>query len=349
MDPASLDDFFPSDRQRYYISMLQKREGLTRRRAECFVRLWAYLLLKQQALVGKPLHPITRLYLPEESIPCTLREMSVLFYGHDDRGSDRAAGVMLTRLVDLQLLDKSFDGQTLCLYVRSLPELVAQPQPEEVAELFMDAFNPRTDAVPVGSQLINTHIEIFKDPNAALKVAKAMRAWEQQYPTGMRVLRRSDPPSIAGAYVLYPVTNDSEANFFKPPSASFYLSNEQSGDVFQMAAPGDPSCMSAYIRVWTIDPAALKIATLCLLLEDMQQTLRQMQSDYPQLCDLYGLIVHPRHLELQRALEFELVYRETERPYGWMYVPIDRFVAMDIRQAMTSFKIEETSEFNILE
>ncbi len=171
MDPESLDEFFPATRQRYYVSMFQKREGLTRRRAEYFVRLWAYLILKErEELDGKPPAPIVRLYPLRGAVSCTLREAAAVFYS-DDQGSDRAASSMLDCLVELGLLDKEFDGQTLCFHVRFIPELStspqAPPQAEPLIKLFTDSFNPRTDAVSVANLLTRTHVEIFKDVDDA--------------------------------------------------------------------------------------------------------------------------------------------------------------------------------------
>jgi hypothetical protein len=45
MNPASIDQWFPVEQQRKYVSQLKGRVGVTRRRAEYFVKLWAYLLL----------------------------------------------------------------------------------------------------------------------------------------------------------------------------------------------------------------------------------------------------------------------------------------------------------------
>ncbi|NEP46313.1 MAG: hypothetical protein F6K35_46795, partial [Okeania sp. SIO2H7] len=45
--PDQLNQWFPHHRQQEYVSLLMGRVGLTRRRAECFVRLWAYVWLKQ--------------------------------------------------------------------------------------------------------------------------------------------------------------------------------------------------------------------------------------------------------------------------------------------------------------
>ena len=47
MTPEILDQFFSKPQQQQYVQRLLGRVGLTRRRADCFVRLWAYLQLKQ--------------------------------------------------------------------------------------------------------------------------------------------------------------------------------------------------------------------------------------------------------------------------------------------------------------
>ncbi|MER3589642.1 MAG: hypothetical protein C4322_18570, partial [Mastigocladus sp. ERB_26_1] len=74
MNPASIDEWFPIEQQRKYVSQVKGRVGITRRRAECFVKLWAYLFLKQQQELGKQLQlPLTELSLPEGFVACTHR------------------------------------------------------------------------------------------------------------------------------------------------------------------------------------------------------------------------------------------------------------------------------------
>ena len=339
MNPRLLDSLFPLDRQKLYASMLQKRGGLTRRRAECFVRLWAYLLLKkQEELKGTPPQPLVSLEPPEGSIACTHREAAELFYGDQERGSDRAAGMMIDRLAALGLLEKQYDGQTLCLEVRSLPELTLL-QVEEPVELFMDDFNPRTDAIPVAYLYARSYAELVRDGSVVAKIARVLRAWAQQYPTGIRVIRRADNLNVAGIAILFPVSSESEFNFFQPPSKSFYLTSDNPIDPFTMATVGDESCTSVYVRAWIIDPIFFNPATLYQLLEDSQKTLKRMQSDFPQLCDLYSIIIHPVHEELRRVLGFERIYQDTQRSYSWVYLAADRFINLDIKQALNNLKI----------
>lgn len=338
--PELLERFFPAAQQRIYMSMLMKRGGLTRRRAEYFVRLWAYLLLKQRQSTGVQLtKPLTQLHSTDGLIACTHREAAELFYGDQERGSDRAAGMMIDRFVALGLLEKQFDGQTLCLQIRSLPELETPLQPEIAVTLIPDAFNPRTDTIPIANLIARTYAELMKDvAKASHKIVKALRSWAQQYPKGLRVLRRSDNLNPVGISVLYPVASESEMHFFQPPSKSFYLSSESEIDPFIMAIAGDETCTSVYIRSWVIDTPYLQTENICLLLEDSRETLLQMQQDFPNLCDIYSLILHPLYEDLRLALGFQKTFQDTQRSYHWVYLALDRFLAVDIEQALSKMK-----------
>lgn len=340
LEPDSLEQFFPLAQQRVYMTMLMGRGGLTRRRAEYFVRLWAYLLLKQQQLLGLRLsQPVTQLHATNGSIACTHREAAALFYGNQERGSDRAAGMMIDRFVALGLLEKQFDGQTLCLQIRSMPELERPLQPEIAVTLLADAFNPRTDTIPIANLIARTYGELMKDiAKASHKIAQALRSWARQYPQGLRVLRRTDNLNPIGISVLYPVTNESEISFFQPPSKSFYLSSESDVDPFIMAAAGDEHCTSVYIRSWVIDTPYLQSENIVLLLEDTRKTLLQMQQDFPNLCDIYSLILHPLYEDLRLALGFQRTFQDTQRSYHWVYLALDRFLALDIEQALSKMK-----------
>src|SRR6478672_2634762 len=141
LKPELLDQWFPLQRQQHYVSLWMGRVGLTRRRAECLVQLWAYLFLKQKSQLGQlPKAPITDLETLDGLVPCTHREAAELFYDKKERGSDRAAGMMIDRLAALGLIEKKFDGHTICIGIRPLP-----PAPEQklsLPEVVSDAFNP---------------------------------------------------------------------------------------------------------------------------------------------------------------------------------------------------------------
>lgn len=342
MLPELVDRLFPIEIQRPYVAMIQRRGGLTRRKAEYFVRLWAYLFLKQEELNGRlPAH-LKELHAPAGLISCTHREAADLFYRNQDRGSDRAAGMMIDRLVALGLLDKQFDGNSLCLQIRSLPELEL-PNPQQPVELFADAFNPRTDAISVANLYTRNYASLMRDGVAMSKVAKVLRIWAQQYATGMRVLRRSDNHSVVAASVLFPVASESEAYFFQQPSRSLYLTTDNPTDPFIMATPGDQTCLAIYIRAWVIDQPYLTVATLCQLLEDAQQTLLKIRDDYPEICDLYSLIVHPIYEKLRHVLGFERICEDNQKSFAWIHGSLDRFLETDMKQALLNLRIGDAS------
>ncbi|HEY9300588.1 MAG TPA: hypothetical protein VIQ31_30340, partial [Phormidium sp.] len=205
MTPEYLEKWFPIEQQRNYISMLVKRGGLTKRRAEYFVRLWAYLLVKQLQESGRPLvQPLTKLELPQGWVACTHKEAAELFYGEKDRGGDRAAGMMIDQLAALGLIEKHFDGNTTCIQI--VPGCVDPlPEPVKPVELIIDDFNLRTDAVPVANLIDRHYVQTAKDATATpYQITQTLRYWAKQYSTGMRVLRRSDNLHPVGISIIYP-------------------------------------------------------------------------------------------------------------------------------------------------
>jgi hypothetical protein len=341
--PALLDQWFPTERQRYYIQELQKQRGLTRRRAECFIRLWAYLMLKQHERL--PESPMLHLTPLEGAIPCTHREAAGLFYMDSDRGSDRAAGMMLDQLAQVGLLQKTFDGNTISVSIRTLPELVQLSPSDTVITYQIGPFNPRTDTVPVASFLANNYSWINLNRAAiAHKVTKLLRQWIQQYPTGMRVLRRCDTQQAVGFYVFYPTASTSEENFFLPPSLSIHISNiDIAADPIQIAFPGDPTCLSVFIRSWIIDTPYMSHASLCLFLRDAQATLIEMRKDFPNLCDLYALPIHPSHEMLAKTLGFQRTFQDPDPQSSvcWMHLAIDHFLEVDIETAVSRLPLSK--------
>lgn len=345
LETEYLNQFFPPEQQQKYVSALLERGGLTRRRAECFVRLWAYLLLKQSLRSPQqPITPLTQLHPTDDLVSCTHREAAELFYGDQNRGSDRAAGMMIDQLVALGLLEKRFDGQTLCLKIRPLPELRVAAKRLEPIVLKPDSFNPRTDAIPVAGLIRQTYAMAAEDtPASPQRIARILRQWAQSYPLGLRVLRRCDNLNPVGVAILYPTAHDSEEIFSRPPSKSFYLTSNLEVDPVKMAHLGDPNCLSVYIRAWIIDPTFLQHQYICEFLCDMQQTLTQMQADFPNLCDLYSPVIHPLYEELRIALGFQKTC-EDRMPFYWAYLSLDRYLALDIEHALTSFKLAHTPE-----
>ncbi len=338
LTPAHLDRWFSRDQQTTYVGLLQGRGGLTRRRAEYFVRLWAYLLLKQQCLAQQAVQPLQELRPLDELVSCTHREAAEVFYGEQERGSDRAAGMMIDQLVTLGLLEKRFDGQTLCLRVRPLPELAITPKVEVPVELLVEQFNPRTDAIPIAGLIRQTYAMAADDSSISLqRIARILRQWSQAYPLGLRVLRRCDNHNPVGISILYPTAIASEDVFSRPPVKSFYLTTNVDTDPVELAKPGDPDCMSVYVRAWLLDPGYLKPPYLGLLLKDTQSTLAEMQADFPNLCDIYSPVIHPLYEELRIVLGFQKTCEE-HRPFHWVYLSLDRYLALDIDQALSQLQ-----------
>jgi hypothetical protein len=327
MDKFLLDTWFPVEQQRVVMTELLRRVGLTRIRADYFLQLWIYLLVKQTPAL-KP--PLLRLELLTEPMICTHREAANLFYGEKDQGSDRAAGLMLDKLTALGLIRKSFDGNTTRIEILPIPELLSAPQAHpSIAVVKPDAFDPRCDAIPVAHLLATNYNWMNRHLHATPhRIAKLLRSWNQQYPTGMRVLRRIDNQNPVGFYLLYPVASDSEANFFQDPNRGLHFSSEHEIDPFVMAQAGDRSCLAVYIRSWVIDAPYIQ-PYQAHLLQDAQQVMHQMKQDFPNLCDLYSMIMHPTYEALAASLGFQKMRNSPSSIY-WMYLALDRFLALSL-------------------
>lgn len=342
-DPGNLEHFFSQAHQRRYVAKLLGRGGITRRRAEYFIRLWAYLLLKQtHDLAPKTFEPLVNLRPTEGLVSCTHREAAELFYGQQERGSDRAAGMMIDQLAALGLLEKRFDGQTLCLGIRPLPELIAE-KTELPSVLVPDQFNPRTDAIPVANLIRQTYAMAADDSAISpQRIARILRQWSQDYPKGIRVLRRADNLNPVGVAILYPTTIQSEEVFSCLPGKSFFLTSNIAVDPVEMAPVGDKNCLAVYIRAWVIDINYLQPHHICEFQKDTQKALRQMQADFPNLCDLYSPVIHPLYEELRMLLGFQRTSEE-HRPFYWIYLALDRYLELNIDTALANLRLGSIS------
>ncbi|MEM7555873.1 MAG: hypothetical protein AAF378_17605 [Cyanobacteria bacterium P01_A01_bin.84] len=343
MNPAKINEWFPFEQQHKHVSLLKGRVNITRARAEYFLKLWAYLFIKQQEEKGNELKPpLKTLSLPEGFIPCTHKEAHELFYSNQDRGSERAAGMMLDKLAALGLIEKDFDGNTTCIRICSpflnINDLDTTP---ESTQLIPDNFNPRTDTIPVTSFLVRYYDwmnrKVITAPNRLIHI---LREWADKYPKGMRVLRCSKTQNPVGFYALYPVAKESEQNFFLPPRKSLYLSTDSEVDPMTMALPGDKNCTCVHLRSWYIDSPYRKKDYFCKLLQDAKQTLREMQTDFPYLCDIYTLPLHPADEPLASAMGFQKISQDSQISICWMYLPLDKYLALDINQAASNLKFE---------
>jgi hypothetical protein len=330
MNDIQVNQWFPLDRQRAAIAQLLQQVGITRIRAEYFIRLWVYLLVKQaqaQNLTAKP--PLAGLALLSEPVICTYREAANLFYGEKDQGSDRAAGLMIDKFAALGLIRKYFDGNTTSIEILPIPSLLSAPSPQLAVEVKPDAFNLRSDAVPVAYLLAANYNWMNRSlQTTPHRIAKLLRSWNQQYAIGMRVLRRMDNENPVGFYLLYPVASESEVYFFHDPNRGLHFSSESETDPFVMAVPGDEQCLALFIRSWVIESPYVSTHQ-SIFLKDAQQVLHQMKHDFPNLCDLYSMIMHPTYEALATSLGFQKMRNSPSSIY-WMYRSLDRFLALEI-------------------
>jgi hypothetical protein len=62
-----------------------------------------------------------------------------------------------------------------------------------------------------------------------------------------------------------------------------------------------------------------------------------MQADFPNLCDLYLMIIHPVYSDesLALTLGFERIGGDVMSPTYWMYKPVNQFLALDIPKILS--------------
>ena len=336
MQPKELELWLDRDRQQQILDRLVERLGLTRARGECFLRLWIYLLVKEQTERNPQLKPpLLALTLLDRSVSCSHREAAELFYSDRDRGSDRSAGMMLDKLAALGLIQKQFDGNISRIKILAIP---ADLEPEIVKEIAVKiaVFDPRCDAIPIANLLATNYNWMNHNTEATPhRIVNILRQWARQYGRGMRVLRRQDNLNPIGFYIMYPTAAISVPNFFIAPSKSLHLSAIGDADPFVMAESGDLDCVSIYIRSWAIDREYLDRYRV-LLLEDTQKTLIEMQQDFPNACDLYTMIIHPSYEYQASALGFQHMSRDRQLSLYWMYLPLDRFLGLNIADCFPS-------------
>ena len=333
LDLETLNQWLPPRLYQKHLSLVMARVGMTKRRAECFLRLWLYLLLKercQQLLLTTP--PLTSLTFPGGLIECSCREAAKIFYGDQERGSDRSAGMMLDKLVALGLIRKQFDGNCTQIELLPLPELLdLEKMPTSVPTATPDDFDPRCDAIPIANLLSNNYNWLSRNTEAVpYRIANILRDWAARYGTGMRVLRRHDNQNPVGFYVLYPTQRDSEINFFAAPSRGLHLSQVADVDPFKVASSGDLHCRAVFVRSFMVEKL-YQLPCQVAFLQDAQITLTKMRQDFPNLMDMYTLIIHPSYAELARSLGFQKTGADPKLPIQWMYQAVDRFIALDIQ------------------
>lgn len=333
---GSVCDWFPPTQQDVYIDTIVGQYSLTRRQATYFVRLWAYACLQQNGWKDSHLNHLNR-YV--ETFFCSHREAADLFYSDHPRGSERSAGMMIDQLVAKHLVKREpFDGGPTRMRLKIPDSFLPKTDRFESAPLYADTLNARNDAPVVASFLEEAYSWVSdKAENISYKMTKVLRQWSTLCPEGLRVLRQeSDDEPVAFA-ALYPVHADSEEKLHLPPSLGLHLSTLNNEDPFKVAFPGDETCYAVFVRSWEIKDEYWNYSTTCQFLQDSQATLRHMQGSFPKLCDLYTITINPRTEALALALGFKQMRADKKSSIYWLYMPLDRFLALDCDEVMADF------------
>lgn len=341
MNIDELSLWFSEERQSTVVERLIASQGvgLTEKRAKYLVRLCAYLCIKQRR-ESQPdaVPPLQSLLPPKQFMNCTHADAHQLFYSDQDRGSERAAGAMLKALKDLGFIKSRFTGNTTQILIKPIPQLINEVQQASAIILEVDDFNPRGDAVPISALLADNYNWMNRnDRSIPQRICELLRQWAVQYGKGMRVLRRADNQNPVGFYLLFPITKGSESVLYGLPNEGLHLGSLNEDDPFEMAKPSDENCTSLFVRSWVISEDYRQEYT-GVFLEDVQLTLGKIQQDFPNLCDLWTLIIHPRYDRLASRVGFQRYNQRTGNTLYWMYQSYDRFMTLDMKTAMRDFQ-----------
>ncbi len=332
---ADVNSWFPLKLQTCYAERIIGQSGLTPKQATYFVRLWGYGYLKQEGMQKAPIKSLCRRV---QSFYCARSEAADLFYPDGERGSHRSAGLMLDRLVSKKLLRReTFEGSITRLSLH-IPDGFLLLGTSQVNELYADAFNVRSDTPLVADFLEELYGFDNKRPeDMAHQIKKGLRQWARQYCTGLRVIRQASDDSPVGFAAFFPTNAVSEKKFSMAPSASLHLSRLADVDPIEVASPGDKECYAVYIRGWQLHPDMWSYEAAGLLFQDSQNTLKQMQEDFPNLCDIYSITIHPRLEAFALTLGFKALKSDSDSSLRWLYMSLDKFLALDYEDALLNF------------
>lgn len=340
---TDVNRWFPPQHQGRYVQTLVGQSGLTRRQATCFVRLWAYGYLKQSCSESSTPVSLSELDRYVDTFPCSHSEAADLFYCDQARGSERSAGMMIDQLVAKHLVRREpFDGGPTRLTLQIPDGFVPQTSIPHSSELYVDAFNGRTDAPLVAAFLEESYSWVSdRADTTSFQITRVLRRWAKEYPAGLRVLRRQDDHEPVGLATFYPTAPDSEEQFHRPPSSSMHLSTLDQEDPIRVATPGDAACCAVFVRSWQIKNPYWNYSTACLFLQDSQATLARMQTEFPDLCDIYTITIHPRLEAFALTLGFRTMKSDPGSSLRWIYMPLDRFLAVDVEEALAEFDFNQ--------
>ena len=333
MDILELNKWVSEERQARIVERLISSQavGMTRARATYLVRLCVYVCVQYRLTVNPDsLPPLDKLLPPSIFIRCSHEDAATLFYGDQDLGGGRAAGMMLKTLSELHFISRRFLGDVTEVKVMLSPSDLDECDESPCATLIVDDFNPRRDAMPISSLLAAHYNWMNRDTRSVpLRISRLLRQWAKGYSKGMRVLRRDNDQQPVGFYLLYPITVETESIFSRAPTEGLHLGSLRDKDPFEMAQSGDEDCQSLFVRSWVIQQD-YQSEYRGLFLKDVQLTLAAMQDDFPNLVDLWTLIIHPSYGKLAASVGFQPFNRKTGNTLYWMYQSLDRFLELDM-------------------
>jgi hypothetical protein len=333
--PINVNEWFPLPRQQAYVDAIAGQFGLTRRQATCFVRLWGYATLQ----TSPKLAPLKTLQRSVGTVVCSHREAADLFYCDQRRGSERSAGMMINQLVARNLVRRDpFDGGPTRLSLNVPESFVPQTAMAQTA-VYTESFNGRRDAVRVANLLEASYDWINQRAAAtSFNITKGLRHWAREYPAGLRVLKTLATDEVIGFAAFHPTAPESEENFHLPPSYSLHLSTFEGHDPVKIASQGDEECYTVFVRSWQIHPLFWNYGTVCQFLQDGQTTLQTMHTDFPNLCDIYTISIHPDLERLALALGFKPMRADPNSALRWLHLCLDTFLELDIDEALAEFE-----------
>ena len=349
LPPEDVQTWFPPVLQQRYVEhiliMAKSQVGssmkLTPVQAGHLVRLWGYAYIKH---FGFECAPIEKLICRLNSFSCSHNEAARLFYAdRDEGGMARSAGNMLRTLESMNLIRcESTKGSPTRI---SLNLSVGFQLPEEYQgdEVLSGAFNPRRDA-RILANLLTVLFQYDTDRSTTIgdDITRVLREWSRRYPDGIRVLKQAGSQKPIAIVTVFPIHSDSSSRFSLPPGNSLYLNrlHHRDEDTFQFAEPGNQECEIAYIRCWHIKPGFWNHKIVLLLMHETRTLLEQMRQDYPGLCDVFSLVLHPHHEDLAIRLGFEILQSDPSMSQRWAYIALDDFLELDVLTLLQDFDFE---------
>ncbi|MEM0978663.1 MAG: hypothetical protein AAGH78_00175 [Cyanobacteria bacterium P01_H01_bin.58] len=346
--PEDVQTWFPPKVQQRYIERITAQSAkhpggcgiLTEVQARHLVRLWGYGYLKDYGLEHAPIKSLNR---KVSRFVCTYAQAATLFYADREKlGNARSADEMLKKLASKGLIQcSSSQGSPTQISLNIRPDFEL-PLDAHGADVYIDKFDPRNDAPTVANFLKGLYVyDAARVASLERDITRGLRQWAKAYPEGLRVLRQqeqSKAKAIALA-AIFPVHPESEIVFDQPPSDSLYLGRfkHRSQDSIRLAELGDPECHVAYIRAWHIKPGLWDCENVLKLVDDNKTMLRKMQQEYPELSDVYSILIHPRLADLATTLGFEVMGVDPRMALSWIYMPLDHFLDLDAGELLRDF------------